>query len=910
MQVFGGTFDFSDGLPRGNFDSFNWAFITTFQVLSVENWNDILTSSLRSSIGPASCLLLIFWIILGNFILLNLFLAILLDSFNESEVDPETGMRELRVSSKLKKKIEELEKYVDSESDNIDLGEIRAKTTQLDLSLCEKSYFLFSKRNKFRMICYKISHSQIFENCLLALIIMNSLKLVWDTYILDEPSSSVEFEVSDRLDSVFTICFALEFLIKSTAFGFCLTEDSYLRDNWNKLDFIIVAMSIIDMSVTSIDIPVIKVFRVLRTLRPLKLIKHNISMKVVVLALLESIVGIINVTIVILMVWIIFAILGVSLLSGKMHSCVNPEIKQMDICQNSGFEWIQQDYNFDNVLQAMITLFIVMSQESWPNRMLEGVDARAVGKAPIVNYNPNIAYFYMIYLILANFFLVNLFTVIVFDKFNKAKRSESSLSALLLSKEQVLWTEIQQMILKAKPWAVKIKLTSSLRKRFYNLSKNRTFDMFIMSFILINMISMAMAYEQASVEYNQALDIISLICTFVFIVEAIIKLIGLGSHYFKSNWNRFDFIIALSSLVDIILSYSSSTSVPLLRRGPQLIRVLRVLRVTRLLRLVKSLQSLEKLIMIMAYSLPALLNVLGLLLLIFFIYAVLGSFLLHSVSSGETINDYFNFKNFHYSMTILWRISTGEDYPSIMHDCVSELNSYGYVLYFISFVSIIDFVVLDLFITITLQYFEEFYMNPYNSFNIFNEDLKIFKSYWISEIKDSAFKIDKDGLLGLIKNIAGDFKFLKGNDKISASKLVGAMNIESDPEGKFCFNDVLYSILRRKYAKKINRKMFKTDFTIMRAEDIKTRRALKKIRENYRKINAQKKNKNSESNSRRTSRVQHLERNTFFENFFMKSVFGNWKMYANNSEFYNQQITPEYSEVEFPGDISLDILDN
>jgi voltage-dependent calcium channel R type alpha-1E len=38
MQIFGGKFDFEDGRPRGHFDSFHWAFVTIFQVLTLENW--------------------------------------------------------------------------------------------------------------------------------------------------------------------------------------------------------------------------------------------------------------------------------------------------------------------------------------------------------------------------------------------------------------------------------------------------------------------------------------------------------------------------------------------------------------------------------------------------------------------------------------------------------------------------------------------------------------------------------------------------------------------------------------------------------------------------------------------------------------------------------------------------------
>jgi voltage-dependent calcium channel L type alpha-1D len=54
----------------------------------MENWQFILYDGMRSSVGPAvSSIYFISWIFIGNFMLLNLFLAILLDSFAEEEED-------------------------------------------------------------------------------------------------------------------------------------------------------------------------------------------------------------------------------------------------------------------------------------------------------------------------------------------------------------------------------------------------------------------------------------------------------------------------------------------------------------------------------------------------------------------------------------------------------------------------------------------------------------------------------------------------------------------------------------------------------------------------------------------------------------------------------------------------------
>ena len=97
MQIFGGNFNFPDGLPRGNYDSFNTAFITVFQVLTVENWQQILYDSMRSDLGKIiPSLYYVSWIFIGNFILLNLFLAILLDSFIEQEQEEEEAKPEMQ----------------------------------------------------------------------------------------------------------------------------------------------------------------------------------------------------------------------------------------------------------------------------------------------------------------------------------------------------------------------------------------------------------------------------------------------------------------------------------------------------------------------------------------------------------------------------------------------------------------------------------------------------------------------------------------------------------------------------------------------------------------------------------------------------------------------------------------------
>ncbi len=90
MQLFGGRFNFqADGKPRQNFDSFNRAFLSIYQVLTIENWQSLLYSSMRAQIPALVALFYVSWLFIGNYVLLNLLLALMLDAFADEEEDNE-----------------------------------------------------------------------------------------------------------------------------------------------------------------------------------------------------------------------------------------------------------------------------------------------------------------------------------------------------------------------------------------------------------------------------------------------------------------------------------------------------------------------------------------------------------------------------------------------------------------------------------------------------------------------------------------------------------------------------------------------------------------------------------------------------------------------------------------------------
>lgn len=143
----------------------------------------------------------------------------------------------------------------------------------------------------------------------------------------------------------------------------------------------------------------------------------------------------------------------------------------------------------------------------------------------------------------------------------------------------------------------------------------------------------------------------------------VIKLLAFGKAYFYSAWNILDFIVVLSSILDIVLQYihlpeSSSTALTVL---PQIARILRVMRLTKVLRMFKRFKGLQKLIETFIFSIPALARGLSIVFLFLFIFSILATFLFENIVSdfSGNIDDHRNFKNFHLSLQTLFITTTG-----------------------------------------------------------------------------------------------------------------------------------------------------------------------------------------------------------------------------------------------------------
>ncbi len=284
-------------------------------------------------------------------------------------------------------------------------------------------------------------------------------------------------------------------------------------------------------------------------------------MRIVVNALIESMIAILNVLIVIGMVWVMFAILGSNLMQGKMGFCDfkglrTPPIdiygvSKAECLQKYAGDWRTAYWNFDDIGQGLVTLYVLSTMEGWPGMLASALDANDAELGPAYNNSTTNAIFFVVFILFGSLFLMNLFVGVIFVQFTEEQLKEKKSRFYMVTDDQMRWMMIQDLVVKASPnFDVMLRPKGKVRMFFFKLIHSKAFEVVIMTFIILNIASMGFIFENMSDEYSRMLNNINLGFTVVFVIEFILKIVALDFQYFTSSWNNFDFcIVILSSLV-------------------------------------------------------------------------------------------------------------------------------------------------------------------------------------------------------------------------------------------------------------------------------------------------------------------------------------------------------------------------
>ncbi|NXX63469.1 CAC1H protein, partial [Scopus umbretta] len=587
------------------------------------------------------------------------------------------------------------------------------------------SLYLFSPQNRFRVMCQKVIAHKMFDHVVLVFIFLNCITIALERPDIDPHSTERIFlSVSNY---IFTAIFVAEMMVKVVALGFFSGENTYLQSSWNVLDGVLVFVSIIDIIVSMASaggakiLGVLRVLRLLRTLRPLRVISRAPGLKLVVETLISSLRPIGNIVLICCAFFIIFGILGVQLFKGKFYYCDGPDVKNITTktdCTNAHYKWVRRKYNFDNLGQALMSLFVLSSKDGWVNIMYDGLDAVGIDQQPIQNHNPWMLLYFISFLLIVSFFVLNMFVGVVVENFHKCRQHQEAEEARRREEKRLRRLEKKRRKAQRRPYYADY---SPARKYIHTLCTSHYLDLFITFIIGVNVITMSMEHYNQPKSLDEALKYCNYVFTIVFVFEAVLKLVAFGfRRFFKDRWNQLDLAIVLLSIVGITLEeIEMNAALPI---NPTIIRIMRVLRIARVLKLLKMATGMRALLDTVVQALPQVGNLGLLFMLLFFIYAALGVELFGKLDCSEEnpcegLSRHATFTNFGMAFLTLFRVSTGDNWNGIMKDTLRECTredkhclSYLPVIspvYFVTFVLIAQFVLVNVVVAVLMKHLEE-----------------------------------------------------------------------------------------------------------------------------------------------------------------------------------------------------------
>ena len=289
-------------------------------------------------------------------------------------------------------------------------------------------------------------------------------------------------------------------VLKVLASCLYIGEHAYLKSGWNVMDGLLVIVSSIDVlvSLSAKESPkifgILRVFRLLRTLRPLRVISRAPGLKLVVQTLLSSLRPIGNIVLICCTFFIIFGILGVQLFKGKLYRCVgdiNQVLTKEDCLKKSSNQWINSQYNFDSLGNALMALFVLASKDGWVQIMYTGIDAVGVDKQPIENYNEWMLIYFISFLLLVGFFVLNMFVGVVIENFHKCRAEQEREEKARRAAKRAKKFEDRRRKMKQLPYYANY---SQLRRVVHDICDSKYFDLVIDGVIGLNVVTMSLEF--------------------------------------------------------------------------------------------------------------------------------------------------------------------------------------------------------------------------------------------------------------------------------------------------------------------------------------------------------------------------------------------------------------------------------
>jgi hypothetical protein len=692
--------------PRENFDNLFNAFITVFILFIGDSWPSIMYEYMKVRYLASIAYFLVI-IIIGNIMIFNLFLSIMMSNY-----DPENAIVVFDTDAKtknLKRKLRRLTsnirscwrkvkqifyKVIDcchprtlkelSKSHTIseltDSGPNR-KTFNEKNPLIRNSLGCFSPENRFRQsVAEFITMNKYYYYTLQFCIVTSLLIIGLDTQFTTD---MVVIKITYFLDLITTVIFFIEIVLSSIAYGFLFNGPySYMRQLYNFLDFVTVSLSITYIYANTSKVfelnymkantlNAIRFIKMFRLVRVFKVVGFSTSLQASLTAFTKSVKEMLKIIIIGSIFVLIFAVIGMTYFRGLFSRCMFTHMPSQFMysvvtkwdCMDYGGEWVSPYPNFDNIRSSFILLFEMMTTENWTYYMYAAMDGTMIDYQPVKNNRYNWSLFFVAYMIIAYFFLLNLSIAILCDNFKKEKAHIENTQ--FQKPLQIEFFKIYRSLYKI-PIPKKQEKLDKVTKALLNILESIYFDVFITVCIISNMITLTVNIPGMDARTSGLISNMGIVFSWIFITECVLKIYVFRLSYFSVGWNILDFIVALETIYNLL-----TKSIETLQHIGFDSSLLRTLRVARILRILKKAESLNRIFNLFLNSIPGVMNIAILYFLLLYIYSSIGTSLFGLIKYQTFIGEKWNFQGIGNSLLLLIRITSGESWNVIMHECMN-----------------------------------------------------------------------------------------------------------------------------------------------------------------------------------------------------------------------------------------------
>ena len=581
-------------------------------------------------------------------------------------------------------------------------------------------------------------------------------------------------------DMAFAIIFTVEALIKVIADGFFYTPNAFFRSIWGLIDIIVLVSLWISVITTLAEEDSITrgvgAFKALRALRLLNISDsaRNTFHSVIIVGGYK----VLSAAFVSLSLLIPFAILGVNLFNGQFEQCNNGSFDgNLTNCinefNNTPFNWpvlspqvaSNPSYSFDDFASSLFILFQIVSQEGWTGVLQSGVSVTGIGLQPRNFAAPGNAVYFIVFNLLGAVFVLTLFISVFMRNYTEQT------GVAYLTSDQRSWLELRKLLKRITPTKKSITVsTGKFQKWCYKVAykKQGHYPRFITTCLLSHLALLILEFYPEPEWWELFRDFVFLAFTIVFMINVGIRVNGLTWDRFRrSSWDLFSIPATFGAFVTSLMALGSIEN-----RIIEQLHKLFLVSIPFLL--IPRNNQLDQLFKTAAASLPLIGNLLATWFVLFLVFAIAMTQAFSLTRFGENENNNVNFRTVPKALILLFRMSIGEGWNTLMEDFASieppfctngptffdsDCGSAGWARgLFVAWNIISMYIFVSLFVSLIFESFSYVYQRSGDLSKVSREEIRRFKSAWADFDPKGTGYISKESFPRLLGELSGVFQ--------------------------------------------------------------------------------------------------------------------------------------------------------